>query len=381
MKIWLYTVLLSVAILVWKPKDAYSLTCDFDVQASGEFISCDSSKYCETFTWSITAPPHSNIRLKFDTFQLSDSSYYGQNWIHIYDGRNTNSTMLGAFTGARRPFNIQSSGRFMLVKLIKQLDWGYSLCNFNGVYTFSTAKDKPRILISNPVVRAAPGHFVWCSTEGSPPINISILKNSVSLATGIGTVMSQLYEGGSYTCVARNEAGSDTRDFTVTIVDCGNLCVSQGNITNGQVENDLSCSSSDSSVDIFKCLPTTSTKLAIRGSKITYLPKEAFLGMVALKILDLKDNEIEELPEEIFSDLFSLQELYLTGNKIHNLPRNVFSALASLQYLSLTRNKIQRLPPEIFSNLSKLLSLSLEGNKIENLTENVFSALMNLRFL
>ncbi len=30
--------------------------------------------------------------------------------------------------------------------------------------------------------------------------------------------MSQLYEGGSYTCVAKNEAGTDKRDFTVTIV-------------------------------------------------------------------------------------------------------------------------------------------------------------------
>lgn len=78
--------------------------------------------------------------------------------------------------------------------------------------------DKPRILISNPVVRAAAGHFAWCMAEGSPPINISILKNSESLATGIGVVMSQLYEGGIYTCAASNEAGTDTREISVTIV-------------------------------------------------------------------------------------------------------------------------------------------------------------------
>ncbi len=124
--------------------DVCSVTCDFDVQASGEFISCDSSKYCKTSTWVITAPPRYNIRLKFAIFQLSDSSKYGQYWIHIYDGRNTNNTMLGTFTGTRRPFVIQSSGRFMLVKLTKQykLYPGSCLCNFKGVYTFGTSKGK-----------------------------------------------------------------------------------------------------------------------------------------------------------------------------------------------------------------------------------------------
>ncbi len=121
--------------------DVCSVTCEFDVKSSGEFISCDSSENCHTSTWNITAPLNHHIRLKFATFQLSDSSKYGKNWIQIYDGRNTNNTMLGAFTGTRRPFVIQSSDRFMLVKLTKQDDL-YSLCNFKSVYTFGTSKGK-----------------------------------------------------------------------------------------------------------------------------------------------------------------------------------------------------------------------------------------------
>ena len=61
--------------------------------------------------------------------------------MQIYDGRNTNSTLLGAFTGTKRPFIMQSSGRFMLVKLLKQ-DNLPSLCNFKGIYTFGKTKGK-----------------------------------------------------------------------------------------------------------------------------------------------------------------------------------------------------------------------------------------------
>lgn len=59
---------------------------------------------------------------------------------------------------------------------------------------------------------------MWCSAEGSPPINISIHKNSISLAAGIGIVMTRLYEDGIYSCTASNDAGTATRDFPVTIV-------------------------------------------------------------------------------------------------------------------------------------------------------------------
>ena len=68
-------------------------------------------------------------------------------------------------------------------------------------------------------MRAAPGHFVWCSAEGSPPIQISILKDSTLLARVTGfTVMTRLYESGNYSCVAGNEAGTDTKYLLVTIV-------------------------------------------------------------------------------------------------------------------------------------------------------------------
>jgi len=273
MQRWLYTAPVLIAILLCKPQDVFSKTCNFVVNgSSGESITSEfeSSEDCETSIWVITAPLNHNVRLQFATFQLSDFILrwheWFEYWIHpymqIYDGRNTTDTSLGVFTGARRPFTIQSSGRFMLVKLrFAKLWWRRYLSNLKGVYTFNTTKDKPKILITHPVVRAAPRHFVWCSAEGYPPINISIFKNSTLLANGTGLVMTRLNQTGNYSCVASNEAGNDTKDLPVTIVDCRNLCVSDGKKANGQVENQVQCRTSNSSVDIFKCLPTTTTDL------------------------------------------------------------------------------------------------------------------------
>ena len=122
-------------------------TCYFHVDgSSGESISSEFKLpwYCYgTSSWVITAPLNHTIRLKFETFQLSDSQELGQNLIRIYDGRNATDTSLGVSTGARRPFTIQSSGRFMLVKLTKEKPWRKPLSNLKSVYTFNTTKGKP----------------------------------------------------------------------------------------------------------------------------------------------------------------------------------------------------------------------------------------------
>ena len=129
----------------------FSKTCNFVVNgSSGESISSEfkSPEDCETSIWVITAPLNHSVRLQFETFQLSDLRLFGWYWVHpymqIYDGRNTTDTSLGVFTGARRPFTIQSSGRFMLVKLrFAELWWRWwFLSNLKGVYTFKTNKGK-----------------------------------------------------------------------------------------------------------------------------------------------------------------------------------------------------------------------------------------------
>jgi len=122
--------------------------CDFDVQDSGEFSSSDFDLrvwYCRAYSWVIRAQPNQHIRLKFVTFQLSDSQTFGHDWFEIYDGHTSRSTSLATFTGARQPFIIQSSGRFMLVELMRlggKYWWMKPLSSFKGVYTFNTTKGK-----------------------------------------------------------------------------------------------------------------------------------------------------------------------------------------------------------------------------------------------
>ncbi len=78
--------------------------------------------------------------------------------------------------------------------------------------------EKPRIIVPSPVIRTVPGHVLWCSSQGSPPINISLLKNSTSLANGIGMAMQTTEEEGLYTCWSSNEAGLDSIEFPVAFV-------------------------------------------------------------------------------------------------------------------------------------------------------------------
>ena len=68
-------------------------------------------------------------------------------------------------------------------------------------------------------MRTAQNHIVkWCSSEGSPPIKMSLLKNSTSLADKIGMVMTNIDKEGIYSCLATNVAGSDSKEFMVTFV-------------------------------------------------------------------------------------------------------------------------------------------------------------------
>ena len=68
------------------------------------------------------------------------------------------------------------------------------------------------------MVRTVREHYVWCLAEGTPPINISLFNASTLLASGIGTVTSKLNLEGNYTCVARNDAGTDSRHFQVSFI-------------------------------------------------------------------------------------------------------------------------------------------------------------------
>ena len=81
---------------------------------------------------------------------------------------------------------------------------------------FSTGK--PRIEIPSQVIRTVPDHYVWCSSDGTPPINMSLMNSSATLAESVGTVMSRIHIDGNYTCHATNEFGTDSKTFHVSLI-------------------------------------------------------------------------------------------------------------------------------------------------------------------
>ena len=117
--------------------------CLFSVNGSSGFISSSGVKvYDYTCTWIITVPSNHTVKLKLTIFRLADDPWppskdiwFGQAKIQVHDGKGKNDPVLGIFTGARQPFIIQTSGRFMMFTLQKESS--YTPCNFKGTFISS----------------------------------------------------------------------------------------------------------------------------------------------------------------------------------------------------------------------------------------------------
>ena len=82
----------------------------------------------------------------------------------------------------------------------------------------SSPTDKPIITLPFPVVKGIRDHLLWCSADGTPPIQVKMSHNNTLLASGIGTVIYPIDQAGKYTCSASNTFGTDSRDFQVTLM-------------------------------------------------------------------------------------------------------------------------------------------------------------------
>ena len=111
--------------------------CLFSVNGSSGFISSSGAKYYYAMysyhcTWIITVPSNHTVKLKFTIFYLPNDPWYGQAKIQVHDGKGKSDTVLGIFSGARQPFIIQTSGRFMMFTLQKK--YSFTPCNFKGTF-------------------------------------------------------------------------------------------------------------------------------------------------------------------------------------------------------------------------------------------------------
>ena len=112
--------------------------CLFSVNGFSGFINSSGAKGYIHCTWIITVPSNLTVKLKFTIFRpandpwVPNESWFGQAKIQVHDGKRKNDTVLGVFTGARQPFIIQTSGRFMMFTL--QKTFAGTPCNFKGTF-------------------------------------------------------------------------------------------------------------------------------------------------------------------------------------------------------------------------------------------------------
>ena len=124
----------------------HTLPCLFSVNGSSGFISSSGNEDHWQCTWIITAPSNHTVKLKFTIFHLSNDQldgalsdpWFGQAKIQVHDGKRKSDTILGIFTGAREPFIVQTSGRFMMLTLQNNYFFFFTpVCNFKATYISS----------------------------------------------------------------------------------------------------------------------------------------------------------------------------------------------------------------------------------------------------
>ena len=90
-------------------------------------------------TWIITAPSSNHtVKLTFTRFNLFDYLTILRSEIKVFDGRSKNDTLLGIFSGSRRPFIVQTSGQFMMLTFKRYHKLGFF--SFEGVYSSTSIK-------------------------------------------------------------------------------------------------------------------------------------------------------------------------------------------------------------------------------------------------
>ena len=121
--------------------DVHADPCFNYVGSSNGVISSSITKNNSMYdcTWIITAPSNHTVKLTFTIFNLrgyGEKTYRSE--IEVYDGKSKNDTLLGIFSGSRRPFIVQTSGQFMMLTFKRYHELGFF--SFEGVYSSTSIK-------------------------------------------------------------------------------------------------------------------------------------------------------------------------------------------------------------------------------------------------
>ena len=117
--------------------------CEQKIEDVRGVINTAKSGTISDCTWLITVPAGHNIFLKFTTLQLHFKYKYDtseETTLQVWDGRSESSASLGIYSGTKRAFSLQSSGRYLFIRLRVFPDT--VLCNVQGLFFASTVIGK-----------------------------------------------------------------------------------------------------------------------------------------------------------------------------------------------------------------------------------------------
>ena len=84
--------------------------------------------------------------------------------------------------------------------------------SLNSIVILSVA---PKVMLSTPVIRAAPTFRLSIPVTGTPPIYTALIRNSTVLFNITYTASIYLNKEENFTCVASSKYGTDVREFSV----------------------------------------------------------------------------------------------------------------------------------------------------------------------
>ena len=119
--------------------DVHADPCFYALGSSNGVISSSITKNNSMYNcmWIITAPSNLTVKLTFTTFNLFEYLRW-RSEIKVFDGKSKNDTLLGIFSGSRRQFVVQTSGKFMMLTFKRYHKLGFF--NFEGVYSSTSIK-------------------------------------------------------------------------------------------------------------------------------------------------------------------------------------------------------------------------------------------------
>ena len=121
-------------------------SCEQQIEDVKGVIKTAKSGTISKCTWLITVPAGHNIFLKFTTLELEFKyKYYfwpteKETELQVWDGHNESSASLGIYRGTKRAFSLQSSGRYLFIRLRVLPDT--VLCNVQALFFASTVIGK-----------------------------------------------------------------------------------------------------------------------------------------------------------------------------------------------------------------------------------------------